>query len=169
MSRYVINTFSNNLNTSVQHLEHTNTSINIMSSYQTILSTTKHPQRGCACGSGDKSRYVFPFSTVCVLNCITLPYLCILFSSFRYDGLPERYLLNAEQAHSTECYYPLRPEFVESTYYLFRATRDHKYLHVCTFRAVFCWVGMTFCHLTIAVLFAVSLISCRCTNVHEIP
>jgi hypothetical protein len=32
--------------------------------------------------------------------------------------------------HSTERYYPLRPEIVESTYYLFRATNDPTYLEM---------------------------------------
>lgn len=48
----------------------------------------------------------------------------------KFGALPERFLLNSNMAHSTEKYYPLRPELIESTYYLYMATDDHKYLHV---------------------------------------
>lgn len=48
----------------------------------------------------------------------------------RFGALPERYLLKAKVLHSTERYYPLRPEIVESAYYLYRATRDPRYLQM---------------------------------------
>jgi len=44
--------------------------------------------------------------------------------------LPERYLLDYGILHPTEKYYPLRPEFAESTYYLYQATKDPWYLEV---------------------------------------
>jgi mannosidase alpha-like ER degradation enhancer 1 len=46
----------------------------------------------------------------------------------RYHALPERFDFYQQTAdiHS----YPLRPEFVESTYYLYQATKDPFYLHV---------------------------------------
>ncbi|KAF8729495.1 hypothetical protein HU200_017433 [Digitaria exilis] len=37
--------------------------------------------------------------------------------------LPERYLLDYGMLHPTEKYYPLRPEFAESTFYLYQATK----------------------------------------------
>jgi ER degradation enhancer, mannosidase alpha-like 1 len=46
----------------------------------------------------------------------------------RYSGLPERFVLNANALHSTERYYPLRPEFVESAFHLYTATRHPYYL-----------------------------------------
>ncbi|EJD01333.1 alpha-mannosidase [Fomitiporia mediterranea MF3/22] len=46
----------------------------------------------------------------------------------RHSGLPEVWDINFMQAVATQ--YPLRPEFVESTYYLYRATRDPFYLDV---------------------------------------
>ena len=46
----------------------------------------------------------------------------------KYQSLPERYLLNQGDAHSTERYYPLRPELAESTFYLYAATQDEAYL-----------------------------------------
>ncbi|KAF8897458.1 alpha mannosidase-like protein [Infundibulicybe gibba] len=45
-----------------------------------------------------------------------------------HSGLPEVYDTNFKQATSHQ--YPLRPEFVESTWYLYRATRDPFYLDV---------------------------------------
>ncbi|CAL1702197.1 unnamed protein product [Somion occarium] len=45
-----------------------------------------------------------------------------------FSGLPEVWDLNFKQATSTQ--YPLRPEFVESTWYLYRATKDPFYLDV---------------------------------------
>merc|ERR1719319_1230936 len=45
----------------------------------------------------------------------------------KFDGLPERVLLNSGQAHGTERHYPLRPELIESAYHLYRATKDPKY------------------------------------------
>ncbi|GAB5362183.1 hypothetical protein AAMO2058_000776400 [Amorphochlora amoebiformis] len=48
----------------------------------------------------------------------------------RYGALPERYLLKSQIIHTTERYYPLRPEIIESTYYLYRATKDPKYLRM---------------------------------------
>ncbi|KAH8118447.1 alpha-mannosidase [Phellopilus nigrolimitatus] len=46
----------------------------------------------------------------------------------RNSGLPEVWDINYMQAVAAQ--YPLRPEFVESTYYLYRATRDSFYLDV---------------------------------------
>ncbi|CAG8842220.1 18600_t:CDS:2, partial [Racocetra persica] len=46
----------------------------------------------------------------------------------KYRALPERfnfYLRNVEIAS-----YPLRPEFIELTYFLYKATKDSFYLHV---------------------------------------
>uniref|UniRef100_A0A0E0CRA7 alpha-1,2-Mannosidase n=1 Tax=Oryza meridionalis TaxID=40149 RepID=A0A0E0CRA7_9ORYZ len=48
----------------------------------------------------------------------------------RFGVLPERYLLNFGMLHPTEKYYPLRPEFAESTFYLYQATKDPWYLEV---------------------------------------
>ncbi|KAE8812822.1 ER degradation-enhancing alpha-mannosidase-like protein 1 [Hordeum vulgare] len=48
----------------------------------------------------------------------------------RFGVLPERYLLDYGILHPTEKYYPLRPEFAESTFYLYQATRDPWYLEV---------------------------------------
>ncbi|KAI0366405.1 alpha-mannosidase [Pilatotrama ljubarskyi] len=45
-----------------------------------------------------------------------------------FAGLPEVWDMNYRQATSFQ--YPLRPEFVESTWYLYRATRDPFYLDV---------------------------------------
>ncbi|EPS58695.1 hypothetical protein M569_16118, partial [Genlisea aurea] len=47
-----------------------------------------------------------------------------------FGVLPERYLLDFGMLHPTEKYYPLRPEFAESTFYLYQATRDPWYLEV---------------------------------------
>ncbi|CAA7259685.1 unnamed protein product [Cyclocybe aegerita] len=46
----------------------------------------------------------------------------------QHSGLPEVYDINYKQATSHQ--YPLRPEFIESTWYLYRATRDPFYLDV---------------------------------------
>ncbi|PBL02491.1 alpha mannosidase-like protein [Armillaria gallica] len=46
----------------------------------------------------------------------------------RYSGLPEVFDTNFKQATSHQ--YPLRPEFIESTWYLYRATLDPFYLDV---------------------------------------
>ncbi|KAH7916186.1 glycoside hydrolase family 47 protein [Hygrophoropsis aurantiaca] len=46
----------------------------------------------------------------------------------RHSGLPEVWDVNYMQATSFQ--YPLRPEFVESTWYLYRATRDPYYLDI---------------------------------------
>ncbi|ORX49888.1 hypothetical protein DM01DRAFT_1376194 [Hesseltinella vesiculosa] len=46
----------------------------------------------------------------------------------RYHALPERY--DFYQQDINIGYYPLRPEFVESNYYLYRATKDPFYLQV---------------------------------------
>ncbi|KAG7449275.1 alpha mannosidase-like protein [Guyanagaster necrorhizus] len=46
----------------------------------------------------------------------------------RYSGLPEVFDTNFKQATSHQ--YPLRPEFIESTWYLYRATQDPFYLDV---------------------------------------
>nr|AJA37905.1 EDEM-like protein 1 [Littorina littorea] len=46
----------------------------------------------------------------------------------KYDALPERY--NWQLKAPDVSFYPLRPELVESTYFLYRATRNPFYLHV---------------------------------------
>ncbi|KDQ64850.1 glycoside hydrolase family 47 protein [Jaapia argillacea MUCL 33604] len=46
----------------------------------------------------------------------------------RHSGMPEVFDINFSRATSFQ--YPLRPEFVESTWYLYRATRDPFYLDV---------------------------------------
>lgn len=46
----------------------------------------------------------------------------------RFDGVPERFLLQAQTVHSTERHYILRPELMESTYLLYRSTRNPVYL-----------------------------------------
>ncbi|WLF77521.1 hypothetical protein PVL30_001239 [Lodderomyces elongisporus] len=59
-----------------------------------------------------------------------------------FDSIPERWIYShrnskknrrkiyrAEDSIELE-WYPLRPEFIESTYYLYRATRDPMYLHI---------------------------------------
>eukprot|EP00249_Psilotum_nudum_P014898 c25057_g1_i2 orf=71-1792(-) len=48
----------------------------------------------------------------------------------KYGVLPERYLLDRGMLHPTERYYPLRPEFAESTFFLYQATKDPWYLKV---------------------------------------
>ncbi|KAM7272538.1 hypothetical protein ACFE04_027201 [Oxalis oulophora] len=48
----------------------------------------------------------------------------------KYGVLPERYLLDHQMLHSTEKYYPLRPELAESTFYLYQATKDPWYIEV---------------------------------------
>ncbi|KAA1076719.1 alpha mannosidase-like protein [Puccinia graminis f. sp. tritici] len=46
----------------------------------------------------------------------------------RYSGIPEVFDIHRKQA--TSLGYPLRPEFVESNYFLYRATKDEYYLEV---------------------------------------
>ncbi|WAR63201.1 hypothetical protein PtB15_18B283 [Puccinia triticina] len=46
----------------------------------------------------------------------------------RYSGIPEVFDVHKKQA--TSLGYPLRPEFVESNYFLYRATKDEYYLDV---------------------------------------
>ncbi|KZS97985.1 hypothetical protein SISNIDRAFT_405596 [Sistotremastrum niveocremeum HHB9708] len=46
----------------------------------------------------------------------------------RYSGMPEVFDINFGQSVARQ--YPLRPEFIESTYFLYRATRDSFYLDV---------------------------------------
>ncbi|XP_075662116.1 uncharacterized protein LOC142631717 isoform X2 [Castanea sativa] len=41
----------------------------------------------------------------------------------KFGVLPERYLLDHQMLHPTEKYYPLRPEWAESTFYLYQATK----------------------------------------------
>lgn len=48
----------------------------------------------------------------------------------KFGVLPERYLLDHQMLHPTEKYYPLRPEFAESTFYLYQATKDPFYIEV---------------------------------------
>ena len=45
----------------------------------------------------------------------------------KYQALPERFILNTQSVHSSERYYPLRPELMESTYFLYRSTHDTSY------------------------------------------
>jgi mannosidase alpha-like ER degradation enhancer 1 len=45
----------------------------------------------------------------------------------KYGLLPERFQWDRMTIHSTERYYPLRPELIESTYHLFASTHDPKY------------------------------------------
>ncbi|KAI0269283.1 alpha-mannosidase [Gloeopeniophorella convolvens] len=46
----------------------------------------------------------------------------------RHAGIPEVWDMSYKQATSSQ--YPLRPEFIESTWYLYRATRDPMYLDI---------------------------------------
>ncbi len=46
----------------------------------------------------------------------------------QFGFLPESYLLASRTVHPSMKYYPLRPELAESTYALYRATRDPYYL-----------------------------------------
>jgi len=46
----------------------------------------------------------------------------------RHAGIPEVWDMSYKQATSLQ--YPLRPEFIESTWYLYRATRDTMYLDI---------------------------------------
>lgn len=46
----------------------------------------------------------------------------------RYSGIPEVFDIHRRQA--TSLGYPLRPEFIESNYFLYRATKDEFYLDV---------------------------------------
>jgi len=45
----------------------------------------------------------------------------------KFDGLPERVLINTGKAHGTQRHYSLRPELIESAYHLYRATKDQKF------------------------------------------
>lgn len=46
----------------------------------------------------------------------------------RFDALPERY--NWQMQLPEVSFYPLRPELVESTYHLYKVTKNPFYLHV---------------------------------------
>lgn len=48
----------------------------------------------------------------------------------KYAALPERWSLKEKQVEGGLGWWPLRPEFVESTYHLYRATKDTWYLYV---------------------------------------
>ncbi|KAH7550417.1 hypothetical protein JRO89_XS13G0188200 [Xanthoceras sorbifolium] len=48
----------------------------------------------------------------------------------KFGVLPERYLLDRQMIHPTEKYYPLRPEFAESTFYLYQATKVYRILRL---------------------------------------
>lgn len=48
----------------------------------------------------------------------------------RYSGLPERWSVAEGNVEAGIGWWPGRPEFVESTYHIYRATRDPWYLHV---------------------------------------
>ncbi|WJX65351.1 hypothetical protein P8452_50024 [Trifolium repens] len=45
----------------------------------------------------------------------------------KFGVLPERYLLDHQMLHPTEKYYPLCPEFAESTFYLYQATKGPEF------------------------------------------
>lgn len=47
---------------------------------------------------------------------------------FNHGLLPERFLLSSMSIHSTERYYPLRPELIESCFLLYASTGDPLYL-----------------------------------------
>lgn len=40
----------------------------------------------------------------------------------KFGVLPERYYYSDSQLHSSEIYYPLRPELIESNFYLYQAS-----------------------------------------------
>ena len=48
----------------------------------------------------------------------------------RYRVLPERYDLARSLVHASSSYYPLRPELAESTYALYAATSEPRYLRM---------------------------------------
>ncbi|KAL8769575.1 MAG: hypothetical protein Q9209_004507 [Squamulea sp. 1 TL-2023] len=48
----------------------------------------------------------------------------------RYSALPERWSISSGSIEGGLAWWGGRPEFIESTYYLYRATRDPWYLHV---------------------------------------
>lgn len=48
----------------------------------------------------------------------------------KYAALPERWSLKEKQVEGGLGWWPLRPEFIESTYHLYRATKDTWYLYV---------------------------------------
>jgi hypothetical protein len=48
----------------------------------------------------------------------------------RYSALPERWSLRDKGVEGGLGWWPLRPEFIESTYHLYRATKDPWYLYV---------------------------------------
>ncbi|KAL2271021.1 hypothetical protein VTJ83DRAFT_392 [Remersonia thermophila] len=48
----------------------------------------------------------------------------------RYAALPERWSLREKTVEGGLGWWPLRPEFIESTYHLYRATKDPWYLYV---------------------------------------
>ncbi len=48
----------------------------------------------------------------------------------RYAALPERWSLKDKTVEGGLGWWPLRPEFIESTYHLYRATKDLWYLYV---------------------------------------
>ncbi|KAK0747916.1 glycosyl hydrolase family 47-domain-containing protein [Apiosordaria backusii] len=48
----------------------------------------------------------------------------------RYAALPERYSLRDKTVEGGLGWWPLRPEFIESTYHIYRATKDPWYLYV---------------------------------------
>ncbi|KJZ77385.1 hypothetical protein HIM_03109 [Hirsutella minnesotensis 3608] len=48
----------------------------------------------------------------------------------RYAALPERWSIRENNVEAGIAWWPGRPEFIESTYHIYRATRDPWYLHV---------------------------------------
>lgn len=48
----------------------------------------------------------------------------------KYAALPERWSIKDKQVEGGLGWWPLRPEFIESTYHLYRATKDTWYLYV---------------------------------------
>ncbi|WPJ57471.1 hypothetical protein SMAC4_04988 [Sordaria macrospora] len=48
----------------------------------------------------------------------------------RYEALPERWSITHKDIEGGLGWWPLRPEFIESTYYIYQATKDPWYLYV---------------------------------------
>lgn len=48
----------------------------------------------------------------------------------RYAALPERWSIREKDVEGGLTWWPLRPEFIESTYHLYRATKDPWYLYI---------------------------------------
>uniref|UniRef100_A0A5S6QUR0 alpha-1,2-Mannosidase n=1 Tax=Trichuris muris TaxID=70415 RepID=A0A5S6QUR0_TRIMR len=118
--------------------------------YESIKSYLRKGRYSCNSGSGNHPLYVnvdmsdgsfqnswidslqASFSSVQVLYGDLEEAICqhaLYYTIWRkYDGLPERF--NWQSKSPEVAFYPLRPEFVESTYFLFLATKNPFYLHV---------------------------------------